>query len=879
MANYYDSNKATIANSKGFLIGDQEQHFPSEGLYLGDLTSGNTTLPALYDLSCGKGLCFLYNNEHLQRQANACLERLACRIALTVPSHICDLVIYNGGDPSDAFMAHSRMNKHIMGNRNERIFFDGNLDAFMELLNKTYASVIERMSCIRLAGKRDLVELNESLGDDARLKYQFFILADFPGFMNMEAINRLTQIIEVGNMAGVFVLMSFDMKAHIVDASSLTTFNPQRLLSNMQVLVPQGNSFAFRNSGHDDVINRFNYVPDSAPMSMDEINYCLQQIDTYVEAAKKKVKPSILKQNFESLENAEYEPCMSEISVTVGLDIHDKHQVTLRFNSGDYIHGFILGQSGSGKSVLLNNIITSAILKYSPQDLMLYLMDFKGVEFNRYKGLKHTKAVLVDNSDSQMTLEVLRELKEENKRRVKLWQKECVSNIDGYNKKYPNNRLPQILFVADECQVMFKEATNGVERLISLEISEILNIIATQGRSQGIHMLLATQQLDETNISGQVLKNLTECFLLMSAPSDSDRLVPDSSDLTSKQKTGLACYYHKKELQSQVQTYFASNEELENAISAAQKKAESLPGNGEHYFCGSSLFYLDQDKEAIVHSGYDYPVALAGRNIGINAGVTTIPLRKDFMEHILFWGANKEEQTTGVLINSFISLILSYQAQGMSADFVVVDCLPATGSRYKRVLAELEAKGLCRLVERQSSGRLLKSLVDDIKMDFVTPTVLAIIGSERFIEMKRKMPLEQNSSSVIEDDGIIGFDMGSLDIMSDSQEVNTNNMTYPQALMYILEEGPMHGIHVLLQVDKPSNILFGDEYDVEAAMKFRHKIILKSENKHLNPFRFSQDIDVERLSDEEERMRAYYYPDGDNPQLFTPFQMPDSDVI
>lgn len=877
--NYYDSNKATVANSKGFLLGNQEQHFPSEGLYLGDLTGGNITLPALYDLSCGKGLCFLYNNEHSQRQANACLERLACRIALTVPSNLCDLVLYNGGDPSDAFMAHSRMNKHIMGNRKERIFFDGNLDAFRELLNETYASVIERMSNIQCAGKRDLVEYNESLGNEARLKYQFFILADFPGFMNMETINRLTQIIEAGSRAGVFVLMSFDMKANIVDASLSVTFNPQRLLSNMQVLVPQGNSFAFRNSEHDEAINRFKYVPDSVPMSMDEIDYCLQQIDTHVEAAKKRAKPSILKQDFDSLEEAEYEPCMSEISVTVGLDIRDKHQVTLRFNSGDYIHGFILGQSGSGKSVLLNNIITSAILKYSPQDLMFYLMDFKGVEFNRYKGLKHTKAVLVDNSDSQMTLEVLRELKEENKRRVKLWQKEHVNNIDGYNKKYPDNRLPQILFVADECQVMFKETTNGLERMISQEISEILNIIATQGRSQGIHMLLATQQLDETNIPGQVLKNLTECFLLMSAPSDSDRLVPDSSDLTSKQKTGLACYYHKRELQSQVQTYYANNEELENAISAAQKKAKSLPGNGEHYFCGSSLFYLEQNKEAIVQNGYDCPVALVGKNIGINAGVTTIPLRKDFMENILFWGTNKEEQTTGVLINGLISLMLSYQTQEISADFVVVDCLPATGSRYKKVLAELEAKGLCRLVERQSSGRLLKSLVDDIKTGFVTPTVLAIIGSERFIEVKRRMPLEQGSFSVIDDEGVIGFDMGSLNLMSDSQEVNTDNMTYPQALMYLLEEGSMHGVHVLLQVDKPSNVLFSDEYDVEAAMKFRHKIILKSENKYLNPLRFSHDIDVEQLSDEEEHMRAYYYPDGDSPQLFTPFQTPDSDII
>ena len=121
--------------------------------------------------------------------------------------------------------------------------------------------------------------------------------------------------------------------------------------------------------------------------------------------------------------------------------------------------------------------------------------------------------------------------------------------------------------------------------------------------------------------------------------------------------------------------------------------------------------------------------------------------------------------------------------------------------------------------------------------------------------------------------------MGSIDFMGDASEEDTNNMTYPQALMYLLDEGSMHGIHVLLQIDKPSNILFGDEYDVEAALKFRHKIILKSENKYLNPLRFSQDIDVEHLSDEEEHLRAYYYPDGDDPVLFTPYQMPESDII
>ena len=64
------------------------------------------------------------------------------------------------------------------------------------------------------------------------------------------------------------------------------------------------------------------------------------------------------------LASAPYTDTVSEICVTIGRDLDNEQPVTVRFNSKDYIHAFILGQSGSGKSVLLNNIITSAILKY-----------------------------------------------------------------------------------------------------------------------------------------------------------------------------------------------------------------------------------------------------------------------------------------------------------------------------------------------------------------------------------------------------------------------------------------------------------------------------------------------------------------------------------
>lgn len=897
MASYYDSNKATIANARSLKNdADAVQHFPSEGLYLGDLAGGNVEIPALYDLNEKDGLCFFYKDDADRARVNQCIERLVWRLALCVPSNLCDLILYNGGAPGDAFSVHTRINKYVFGERSERVFFDSSMQEFSVLLNEVYASIVERMSTIRMAGKKNLVELNESLGRDARLKYQFIFLTDFPRHMRTDVASRLAQIIEAGSKAGIYVIMSWDMNADFADGNASQPFNPQPMLSNMALLLPHGDNFVFQNTGHDEVFNRFSFQIDCEPLQLQEIESCLQQIDIAVAAAKKAAKPTILKQDFDTLEETPYEPVMSEISVTVGLDVVDKRPVTVRFNSKDYIHGFILGRSGSGKSVLLNNIITSAILKYSPQDLMLYLMDFKGVEFNRYRGVKHIKAVLVDNKDPQMTLEVLRELKEENDRRAKLWQKENVSSIDGYNRKHPDNRLPQILFVADECQVMFREDTQGTERIIQQEITKILDTIATQGRSQGIHMLFATQQLDGANISGQVLKNLTECFLMMSAPGDSERLVPDSSTKTSRQMTGLACYYHDKTFQAQTQTFFATDEELAAAKQASQKKAADVPSNGEHYFAGSEVIRLNDDEKNLI-AALDAPniQAVIGHSINIKGGFTAMPLRRDFSENILFMGVNKEEQTVGVAVNALETLVMSAERLGQHYDVKVIDCYTNPAACYRRVLERMQSEGLCQIVERQQSGIVLNELANNVRRQTAEPTLLLILGSERYVEMKRNMPLlkagtgtEEPASGFNVSTGVVNLDFFCDDngdtsayekqIEEQARQYATGEdeaaesvvNTFPEALRLILDEGPMQGVHVLSQVDKPMNILFED-YPDQTMSLYRHKVILHSENKYLMPMRFSTEIDVEILGEDEENIRAYYYPEDGMPQLFKPY--------
>ena len=123
----------------------------------------------------------------------------------------------------------------------------------------------------------------------------------------------------------------------------------------------------------------------------------------YINSEINKKEKTVVKQIYSKEIHNKYEIDISSITIPIGKSSNKEINFTMDMVS--HVHSFIIGQSGSGKSVFLHNIIGSAILKYAPEDLQLYLLDFKlgGVEFNRYKGIKHVKSLLVDNSDQQIT--------------------------------------------------------------------------------------------------------------------------------------------------------------------------------------------------------------------------------------------------------------------------------------------------------------------------------------------------------------------------------------------------------------------------------------------------------------------------------------------
>lgn len=174
-------------------------------------------------------------------------------------------------------------------------------------------------------------------------------------------------------------------------------------------------------------------------------------------------------------------------------------EIELGDAEGVPIHGLLVGPTGSGKTTLLHSLIHSLAHRHSPEELELHLLDMKaGVEFSEYAPrpdrptLPHIRTVGIE-ADPHFALGVLRYLVQLDEQRRELFKqtadryREPVPNLASY-RRVTGKTLPRVLLIADEFQLMMEGETEA-------PAWEALEILAKQARSQGIHLLLATQSL------------------------------------------------------------------------------------------------------------------------------------------------------------------------------------------------------------------------------------------------------------------------------------------------------------------------------------------------------------------------------------------------
>lgn len=223
-------------------------------------------------------------------------------------------------------------------------------------------------------------------------------------------------------------------------------------------------------------------------------------VDTLAPAAKRGANKPVLLADIIKAEPPGAGSTVTTISAPIGRS-GDGSPIELGVgdDEGVAIGGLMVGPSGSGKTTLLHAFIHSLAHRYSPEELELYLLDMKaGVEFSEYAprpdrpALPHVRAVGIE-ADPTFALGVLHHLVRIDAERKALFKAASIQtgseikNLAQY-RQVTGQTLPRILFVGDEFQLMLAGPTED-------EAWDALDILAKQGRSQGVHIILATQSL------------------------------------------------------------------------------------------------------------------------------------------------------------------------------------------------------------------------------------------------------------------------------------------------------------------------------------------------------------------------------------------------
>ncbi len=265
---------------------------------------------------------------------------------------------------------------------------------------------------------------------------------------------------------------------------------------------------------------------------------------------------------FEIANRSMFKSASVPLTLALGLDI-DGNPIYAPAKSMP--HGLIAGQTGSGKSVCINTVLMSLLLKYKPNDLKLMLIDPKMVELSHYNDLPHLLTPVI--TDAKAATAGLKWVVEEMERRFKAFSSVQARDIDAYNKKTEteSEKLPYIVIVVDELADLMMVASQHVE--------ESIMRITQKARACGIHLLVATQRPSTDVIKGTIKSNIpTRIAFSVSSHIDSQTIL-DSTGAETLLGRGDMLYHQSGQSKIRLQGAFVSDEDIETITEFIKNQA------------------------------------------------------------------------------------------------------------------------------------------------------------------------------------------------------------------------------------------------------------------------------------------------------------------
>lgn len=386
------------------------------------------------------------------------------------------------------------------------------------------------------------------------------------------------------------------------------------------------------------------------------------------------------------------------LSIPVGIGDGDSI-VSINVGIGSSHHGLIAGATGSGKSTLLHTMIMSCMLHYSPDQLHLYLMDFKsGTEFKIYESVKlpHIQLLALD-AMQEFGESILENLVAEMDKRARAFKDDAegVTKIKDY-VELTGKPMPRIVVIMDEFQILFNDATN---RKVAQHCAELTKRIVTEGRSFGIHLFMATQStriITDLTLSSGTIEQMRIRIGLKCGENDARYLFGDQNDQKAlammKGPIGTAVLNQDYTEQANVgfRVAYCDDETQKYYLDLISKTYANRPSTLQTFEGNRTINLLEYFAEANIGVTSELPVHIHMGTLIKVAPPFAICIDKKKKHNLLICGANEKMANT-ISNNYMISALLNRNATVycIDGDKLIGD---DSSANYYSALAECSAQ-------------------------------------------------------------------------------------------------------------------------------------------------------------------------------------------
>ncbi len=634
-----------------------------------------------------------------------------------------------------------------------------------------------------------IAHYNEQAGPIAE-PYRFLVVADFPTHFSEIATRRLASIVNSGPRCGVFTLMTLDTAEKIPGGLDL-----EELERAAVVLTEKDGQLSWQ----DQTFQELPLTPD-APPSPELFTDTLHTLGPMAQKANRVEVPFHMVSP--DADNLWQESTKDAMIVPLGLNGANKMQY-LALGKGTSQHVLLTGKTGSGKSTLLHVLVTNLALRYSPDEVECYLIDFKkGVEFKTYASheLPHARVIAIE-SDREFGISVLERLDAELRRRGSLFREAGVQDLPGFRAAHPEQPMPRSLLIIDEFQELFVE-----EDKVAQDAALLMDRLVRQGRAFGIHVLLGSQTLGGAyTLARSTIGQMNIRIALQCSEADAHMVLGEDNDAARLlSRPGEAIYNDANgqvEGNSPFQVVWLDESDRDTYLGHVQNRFQKNPPQGDYappaIFEGNVPAHLHRNQLLRTFLKEDTRVprpscvnCWLGEAIAIK-DPTACPMQRETGSHLIIVG-QRDESALAMMSSSIISVTAQVKPTPITdtlCNIVLFDATSPEDTRHgflQRVLDDTDhpynfsnwrqTPDVMNMVAQELERRKVDRISD------APPVFVFIQALHRFRDLRRS---DDDFSFSMDEDASI---------------------TPDKQLKELLREGPVHGMHVIAWCDTVNNM-------------------------------------------------------------------------